>query len=760
MNRTALRSRIRALRDVRIVGALVRVADRVWWYRLIRRSGLVDREFYAAQLALPFVPARAATWHYVARGFRRGLSVNPLFDEIFAGGGLPEVFRVPALYAYLVGERATIGVNPWWDAVGAAEEADGPALEHAWANHSVELVLRAGDGERRMDVTAFRELAIRAAREWSARSGRAGAIEPAAPEETRPYSVTRFVQGRDRRYHRKLEQVTRLVQTGRASAAVAMVSADASQWVSAAVLAAIEPRVAFHLHRAPNTWADVVTAETSTSVTAGVLVVLDARSDYGDSDIESLAREGRDTLAIPAHRAQDGTLVGLGAARVGDGPAYRILSGHPSEDAAIISERMLNAPLATGRAFALPSVALADVGGVRRSGGEELEALSLRLARIGISVRVLLDVCPVLEEPDLPAWTRNRLEGGTAVDADRQRAEEVISAAGFDVRGWRSLGSGEPSPILEWRRPHPGAQRWAIKICAPAGRPGSVWGDTHFARGLANALRRRGHTVVVDAYDARNRDSGYLDDVSVSIRGPYRMDPPRWGVSMEWIISHPDEITRAEAAAHDRVFAAAVGWSRRTGEKWGIRVDPLLEATDTDLFHPRGLDRGTDIVFVGTARGIARPSVVAPLAAGIPVKVYGPDWRPFIPQAAIAATSIPNTDLPARYETASVVLNDQWPAMRREGFIAMRPFDAVAVGGRVVSEDVEGIEEIFQGAVVAYRDVTHLVELLQTDATDLFPSDERIAEIAALIRREHSFDARAATLDEAAADVNPHERRG
>ncbi|PZU46370.1 MAG: hypothetical protein DI566_07715 [Microbacterium sp.] len=227
---------------------------------------------------------------------------------------------------------------------------------------------------------------------------------------------------------------------------------------------------------------------------------------------------------------------------------------------------------------------------------------------------------------------------------------------------------------------------------------------------------------------------------------------------MQWIISHPDEITRAEVAQHDRVFAAAVGWSRRKSAHWKIRIDPLLEATDTDLFQPRGLARGSDIVFVGTARGIPRPSVVAPLAAGIPVKVYGPDWRPFVPQAAIAAQFIPNADLPERYETASIVLNDQWPAMRREGFIAMRPFDAVAVAGRVVSESVEGVEEIFGGAVVAYESAADLVKLLQGDPADIFPSDDEMAEIARRIRSEHSFDARAAVLDQAVREVEENGR--
>lgn len=760
MNGSYLRGTIRSSRNVPVFGAVVRALDRVWWHRTIVRSDLVDTEFYAAQLGLPRIAPGLAVWHYVTRGFRRGMSLNPLFDETFAGGGLPEVFRVPALYAYLVGERATIDVHPWWDAVAMAQD-EMPGLERVWTDPGIELHLRASDVEQSMSVSSIREIAIRAARDWSVldRPGRVDAGPTAVTES--PDAIIRFVQARDRRYHLKLEQMARLVQSGRASASLAMVGADSSQWISAQVLSAVEPRVAVHLYQGQAAWADVLTDEVAWLQSRRTLIALDARAEFSDSEIAALAAEGRRSLATPAHRAIDGTLAGLGAAQVGEGRPYRILERHPSEDAAVIPDRILDVPLSTGRSFAVDAGAYYAAGGVRPRGGQELEEFSRRLAAMGTTSRVLLDVLPVLEEPEVAFGTPERKAWLPAegIDAHRLRAEAVLSAAGFDVREWRDRGEDSPMPDLVWRPPTQHSQRWAIKICAPPGRQGAVWGDTHFARGLSSALERRGHFVIIDAYEARDRATGYLDDVSVVVRGPYRIDAPKWGATLQWIISHPDEVTREEAAAFDRVFAASEGWARRTSERWKLPIDPLLEATDADLFRPTGQSRGTDIVFVGTARGIARPSVVVPLKAGIPVRVYGPDWRPFIPQSAIAARSISNTDLPVRYETASVVLNDQWPAMRREGFIAMRPFDVVAAGGRVISEEVDKIEDIFDGAVVAYRDADHLVELLRTDPDDLFPPAERLAKISERIRREHSFDARAAVLDSAADEVARRTRR-
>ncbi|MDF2506648.1 MAG: hypothetical protein K0Q52_507, partial [Microbacterium sp.] len=136
--------------------------------------------------------------------------------------------------------------------------------------------------------------------------------------------------------------------------------------------------------------------------------------------------------------------------------------------------------------------------------------------------------------------------------------------------------------------------------------------------------------------------------------------------------------------------------------------------------------------------------------AGIPIRVYGPDWRGYIPATAIAATGIANSQLPKLYEGAGVVLNDHWPAMRREGFVSNRLYDVVAAGGRAISDDVDGIDEIFGGAVQTFQKPEDLVSLLQGDLDRHFPPTAAVARIAAVVRERDSFDARARTLVSAA----------
>ena len=704
------------------------------------RSGLVDTEFYAAQRGWASGSAHRAVRDYVVRGFREGLSVNPLFDELVAGRSLPEPDRVPALYAYLLSDRRSVRVHPWWDST-QGPSGPHPPLERVWGEPGASVQVRVGPIERRIPLDDLRRWAIEAVRSR-------GAAQPSAASREHDH-VVRLLQRRDRDYPERLALAARL--TGTARVTVGMVGAEPGQWVAGDILRRLADNVDLREVHARATYADAVSQCASPSA-EGVMCVVGPRSDLSADQVRALLGTAqRGVAAGPVELAGDGTVHAVGAAGVGARVPVRLLGGHPAEDAGSLPAR-LSVPLLSGPTFAVHGSDWGRVGGfasVDRAAPVEGLTSLLRSSDPGYR-------CLVRTEIVSTSWARNdvfrrdgdRLRRGRYAD-DRRDAAEVYESAGFEVRGWVGRGS-KVRPELAWRRPDPDALRWSIRISAPPGPAGAVWGDTHFAHGLADALRRRGHEAVIDSHAARNRTSAYLDDVTLVVRGPYRTKPPRRGVRMLWVISHPDQITRREVSEFDIVYAASQRWSRVASERWGIDVRPLLECTDAERFRPRGLARTDEIVFVGTARGIARPSVVVPIAAGIPVRVYGPDWRTYIPASAIVAESIPHAELSARYETASIVLNDQWPAMQREGFMAMRPFDAVAAGGRVISEYVDGIEEVFGEAVPVFRSPDELLELLRRDPDDLFPDAAGLRTASERIRREHSFDARADELIEAA----------
>jgi hypothetical protein len=758
-----LRAGMRRGRSIPGIGALVRAIDRRWWERSILASGLADAQFYAAQLGRPSMSTSRAVRHYARAGWRRGLSLNPLFDELIAGRGLPEADRVPAMYAYVIGgNKAEISVHPFWDARAyakvspeAAAHPQGP-IGHLWERREhATLVLRAGAFEASQSVLAY------VARMSALARGPESTAEPVAvraAERADAASVIGIVQGEASAYDRRLHALADLAAEG-IQVVVAAVDLPAGQWLGTRLFADLVPLAEAVLFGAAATYADVVNAA-MTRVTGSRALVVDPRVALSAAEAQRCLDEARHgCAAMPLSVRFDGTVDGVGALLCGADTPHRILRDHPLEDALRVEAARHAVPALTARTFA---VAVDDF---RRAGGLdsglvnelELEALSAQLRGIDRDFEfvVLMAVQAWQLEPERafarrdPERSERRFAAAAAaapssfaLPSDAAEVDRLFRAFGFGITGWDGHG-GTRRPTL--RRVADGRvrERWAIKICAPAGHAGRVWGDTHFATGLANALRRRDLEVVVDCFDARARATSYLDDVTVVVRGPYRIDPPATGVRVLWIISHPDEITRDELAQFDYVFAASERWAAKASAQFGIAVEPLLECTDTDLFFPRELPRGDDIVFVGTARGIARPAVVGPLRAGIPVKVYGPDWRGFIPADAIVATAIPNERLSERYETASIVLNDQWPAMREEGFMAMRLFDAVAAGGRVISERVDGVPELFGGAAIAFDDAEHLVTLLRQDPAEIFPPAHALAAASARVRAEHSFDARA-----------------
>ena len=212
-------------------------------------------------------------------------------------------------------------------------------------------------------------------------------------------------------------------------------------------------------------------------------------------------------------------------------------------------------------------------------------------------------------------------------------AREQLGAAGLEVTDERSrMVSADPTDrgaasvlvpelvlrAVEGIRESPPRLRWAVDIAAPAAQRGDRWGDTYFARSLADALERRGQHVAIDRRDARHRDSRDHDDVLLVLRGLDRVTPRPGLLNVEWIISHPDMITPDEVAGFDLVYAASTSWSERVSREWGTPVTQLLQCTDTRWFHPDRAepDTGPALLFVGNSRGIYRYAVRSALAIG------------------------------------------------------------------------------------------------------------------------------------------------
>jgi hypothetical protein len=715
----------------------MREIERIRWARVIRGADLVDDEYVAAQLGRR-VSSRAAVRIYVRRGFQTGFRLNPLFVDVSVGDHLPDVNRVPALYAYLVNDPSDLQVSPLWNAAAylrrhpeRASETGG-AVGAAWHRRraeswpfGVEALPAPVDAWTLQEVTRGAAAAAR-----SHENADAGSAPTAVPIEL----VAALAAG-ERDYDESLADITSFVAAGGA-AAIAVTGSEPEVWTQVALLARCEPRVRAVLR--PRSTPEFALSELLSTSLAESVVVRGPDQALDADTVRALGERASDGHVIsPLWLDADGTIAAVGASSEG-----RILAGHPEEDASGLSDdNRVTVPALAGTTFAAPRALLTEP----LSNGDWAAAASVSARRAGADLRVHTDL-----------RTRSRVPSLPAVLPPVEESAVIL----LEQSGWQRIEHG-PYPRLrrtertvelpDGRRVH--ALRWALRTAAPSGPRGEWWGDTHFARGLAGALRRLGQEVVVDAYPARNRSTTHLDDVTVVLRGPEPIAPPATGVRMMWIISHPEQINREGLEGFDAVFAASEPWARTASSRFGRDVRPLLQCTDPTRFRPHGLARGSDAVFVGTARGVLRPSVVEPVRAGVPVRVYGPDWRGWIPASSIAGTGVPNSELSEVYESAGVVLNDHWPAMRERGFIANRPFDVVASGGRVISDDVEGLAEHFEGAVLTYRTVDELLALLRSDLDALFPHPAELTRIAARVRERDSFDARARVLLDAALDL-------
>ena len=458
----------------------------------------------------------------------------------------------------------------------------------------------------------------------------------------------------------------------------------------------------------------------------------------------------------------------------GGGLPHVLLQGFPVEDAAGMGSDPLHA--LTGAALAMRHrdvVALRGFDPLFRNGMEDVD-LCLRLAerrpghfvvrpdsrvihhesrspgrfaRSLVNRRVLLERwAGRLPEDDVEAWGRrgydvagHEIRHRTAPDQRLCVAEPVLSRQ-------RRAQVEEGLP----------AMRWALKNPAPGGPEGEKWGDTHFARQLATALRALGQDVVIDHRGEFERRSGWLDDVVLLLRGVVPYTPMVDRVNLMWLISHPDMMEREEHIGWDRVYVASVSFARTLAEEWGAPAVPLLQATDPSMFHPDLAvpDSGPRALFVGNSRRQARPMVMGAVEQDLPLTVIGGDWEELIPARFVRAPFLANAELGAAYRSAGLVLNDHWHDMRTQGFLSNRLFDAVAAGARVVTDDVVGIEEVFGDGVQVVRSSAELADLVNTDDLDaVFGSDEVRRERAARLAAEHSFAARARVLIEDAARI-------
>jgi hypothetical protein len=306
--------------------------------------------------------------------------------------------------------------------------------------------------------------------------------------------------------------------------------------------------------------------------------------------------------------------------------------------------------------------------------------------------------------------------------------------------------------VERWLR----ATRVGIRIPAPHPGAADSWGDTHFARAFRDALRRAGWEARTRLRHVWDRPFVGVDDVVLDVLGLHETTSSPGAVHVLWQISHP-ELARPDLyARYDLAFVASDGFAARMAAHVDVPVHPLHQATDPERFRPTPGGPEHELLFVGGWRQAGRRVLEDLLPTEHELAVFGGRWTPErIDPRHLGGMAIDNSDLPAYYSAAAIVLNDHWAAMRREGFLSNRLYDAAAAGAFVITDHVDGLEEEFDGGIVGYRGRDDLRALVDRFLADPAGGREHAERARRAVLDRHTFDHRARQFIEVVEPLLP-----
>jgi spore maturation protein CgeB len=293
------------------------------------------------------------------------------------------------------------------------------------------------------------------------------------------------------------------------------------------------------------------------------------------------------------------------------------------------------------------------------------------------------------------------------------------------------------------------SSRIAIKLPVPQASEGMHWNEFDFGKKLAKSLRKLGHSVRLDCIPDWYLKPGIQDDVVITIRGESCYKPDKSLLNLLWITSHPTEVHDEELDDYDHIFVASDSFVNELEERTKTQVTTLLQCTDPETFKfKENQNRSNNIVYVGNAGRKNTKILEDAIEAGLNPLIVGKDWQGVIDESLVAGEHIENSALSDFYSISGVVLCQHSQEMAEYGLVSNQLFDAIACGAIPVSQDVPGIKEIFSDLVYVYSDQPEQLKTIVQKA--LFENDafqQQRLKLAAEIAKNHSFEARARTID-------------
>lgn len=495
------------------------------------------------------------------------------------------------------------------------------------------------------------------------------------------------------------------------------------------------------------------------TVTADVVLLLNDDVEPIDDDwlARMLARLDGNVAAVGAQlvyprrslldgRTRDVSIQHLGIALEpdGDGPPRAVNRGHGMDpDPRQPVEEVAGA---TGACLLVDRSAFLDAGGfdVGYEYGAEDVDLCWRLRTSGH--RVLIEPAAVLWHRE--GATRHRQDMAGRAERQRRNWDRLIDRFGPAMR--RAVEQDRlTGQLVLSDRP------FQVGITVTRDLETAGYGDWYTAHELGAAMGELGWRV---RYVERYRDAWYDTteglDLVVVLHDEFDLRRvARPGLtSVAWIrnwadrwVGHPwfddfDVVTASSRVVADEIVA--------TSRREAVPVVPL--ATNPSRFTPgTGSRRGA--VLTVNNWGVDR-GVESLLAASEDLQLYGKGWEDVPSVAGHWHGHLSYEDLPALYAGAQVVVDQASPHTRPFGSVNSRVFDALSAGALVLTDQVEGAEEIFGGLLPTWSNPEDVPRLLREFRDDPSGTQARVAALQRLVWDEHTYSHRAATFRDLVAD--------
>jgi len=410
-----------------------------------------------------------------------------------------------------------------------------------------------------------------------------------------------------------------------------------------------------------------------------------------------------------------------------------------------------DAPAVTAACLLIDATLFHDVGGFTpgyRFGTEDVD-LGLKLRDADHSVRCSGRAVLFHEE----SATQEKL------GRDFQHLNRRANRRLFLERWGPRLRRRHRLALLERDAGWTGGVRPHVAITVTSNDPSAGWGDWYTAHELGDALDDAGFRV---SYVERRGDAWYElpDDLDylISLMDPFdlRRVPPGV-VTVAWIRNWTDRwLERPWLWRADLILASSRGSARHIEGATGRSATLFPLATNPARFAPRVSvqELAADYVFTGNHWGEERAiqQALAP-RNGERVKVFGRGWESVPELAGHAGGEMPYERLPDVYSSAQLVVDDTAGPTLPYGAVNGRVFDALGCGRLPITNQVEGVRDLFDEEFPTWDSP----ETLRAQLDRLLADDARRTELAeryrAVVLERHTYEHRARELRSLLEDV-------